>query len=71
MRDLSKALLSLTDSGRALSAYPCTVTALSPLTVNLLGTVTPAVAVAGLTYSLGPAVALVSSPGTPIILPIG
>lgn len=70
MRDLSKAILALGQE-RPLSAYPCTVTSVSPLVVDLLGVSTPAVKIAGLTYSTGPAIALVSSPGTPIILPIG
>jgi hypothetical protein len=51
---------------------PCTVTQLSPLLVTLLGgTNIPAVKIAGATYALGAANALVTSPGKPLILPIG
>lgn len=70
MRDLSKAILSL--KGPQVSMVPCTVTGTSPLTVTIQGTANiPGVPIAGLTYSLGPALALLTSPGRPVILPIG
>ncbi len=51
---------------------PCTVTQTSPLLVSMLGQDgIPGVSVAGATYSLGAANALLTSPGKPIILPIG
>lgn len=67
---LTKALLET--QGNPLYLVPCTVTATSPLTITLLGqTGVAAVKVAGGTYSLGAANALVAKVGQPIVLPIG
>lgn len=62
----------LEQQGKPVWLVPCTVTQVSPLVVSLLGaTSIPAVSIAGATYSLGAANALLTSPGKPIILPIG
>ena len=50
---------------------PCVVTSTSPLEVTLLDAVdVPGVGVAGVTYSLGAANALVVSGASPVVLPI-
>jgi hypothetical protein len=62
----------LEQRGKPVWLVPCTVTQTSPLLVTLLGeTNIPAVSIAGASYSLGAANALMTSPGKPIILPIG
>lgn len=52
---------------------PCTITQVSPLQVSMLGaTAIPGVSIPGCTYTVGAAAnALLTSPGKPIILPIG
>jgi hypothetical protein len=51
---------------------PCVVTNLTPLTISMNGaTGILAVKVLGATYSLGPANAITTNPGIPIVLPIG
>ena len=70
MFSFTKTLLE--QQGRPVFIVPCTVTQVSPLLVTLLGgTNIPGVKIAGATYTLGAANALVTSPGKPIILPIG
>lgn len=68
-----RALLERRPPSTPVSLVPCTVTSVSPLLVSIFGaTGIPAVAVAGAVYTVGaPASALYSSPGKPIILPIG
>ena len=62
----------LEQQGKPVWLVPCTVTQVSPLLVTLLGgDAIPGVSIAGATYSLGAANALLTSPGKPIILPIG
>ncbi len=66
----TKALLE--QQGTPVYVVPCTVTQVSPLLVTLLGgTNLPGVKIAGATYALGAANALVIPSGKPIILPIG
>ena len=51
---------------------PCRITSTSPLMVDLgNGTPIPGVAIAGLDYSTGAAIALLNNPGQPVILKIG
>lgn len=70
MLNLTRTLLE--QQGNPAFLVPCTVTATSPLTVTLLGrTGIPGVSIAGATYALGAANALLTNPGKPIILPIG
>jgi hypothetical protein len=67
---LTKTLLE--QQAKPVYLVPCTVTQLSPLQVSLLGQdAVPGVGLGGLTYSLGAANALLTTPGKPIILPIG
>lgn len=69
MRTISQALIP---KGNPVELVPCRIVTTSPLTVDFYDTPTyPGVKLAGLTYSTGAALALVSSPGLPIILPIG
>jgi hypothetical protein len=61
----------LEQQGSPCRIVPCEVTQVSPLLISLLGQANvPAVKVAGATYSLGFANAIVSSPSKPIVLPI-
>jgi hypothetical protein len=61
----------LEQQGSPCRLVPCVVTRVSPLQITLLGESNiPAVKIAGATYSLGAANALVSSPSKPIVLPI-
>ena len=70
MREVSKALLDAAESAKPLKMFPCVVTQISPLLITLLGeTDIPAQKVSGLVYSLGTASALLSSPGTPLVIP--
>lgn len=48
----------------------CVITSVTPLEVDLNGATVPGVKITGVTYSLGPAVALWSPPSAPVILPI-
>jgi hypothetical protein len=58
--------------GRPVTIAPCTVTQITPLLVTVNGgTNIPAVKIAGATYALGQANALLCPPNQPIILPIG
>lgn len=67
---LTKALLEQQSS--PLGVVPCVVTQVTPLLITLLGEANvSAVKVAGLTYSLANANALISKTGQPIVLPIG
>jgi hypothetical protein len=62
----------LQNQGRPVTIVPCTVTQVSPLQVTILGgTSIPAVKIAGATYTVGQANALLCPPNQPIILPIG
>lgn len=62
----------LEQQAKLVSLVPCTITATSPLQVSMLGATLPGVSVLGCTYTVGAAaVALLASPGKPIILPIG
>lgn len=62
----------LQNQGRPVTIVPCTVTQVSPLQVTILGgTGIPAVKIAGATYTVGQANALLCPPNQPIILPIG
>jgi hypothetical protein len=71
MNDIA-AGIRLAFDNRPVSMVPCTITSLSPLRVSINGaTNILGVKLAGLTYSTGAALALVTSPGTPVILPIG
>lgn len=70
MLPFTKSLLE--QQGKPMFLVPCTVTQVSPLLVDMLGgSSIPGVSIAGASYSLGAANALVTSPGKPIILPIG
>lgn len=69
MLPLTRSLLE--QQGKPIYLVPCTVTQVSPLLVDILGTNVPGVSIAGASYSLGAANALLTSPGKPIILPIG
>lgn len=70
MLPFTKALLE--QQSNPVYLVPCTVSQLSPLLVSLLGQDgVPGVSIAGATYSLGAANALLTSPGQPIIIPIG
>lgn len=70
MQPLAQTILQ--NQGRPVTIVPCTVTQVSPLQVNILGgTGIPAVKIAGATYTLGQANALLCPPNQPIILPIG
>lgn len=66
---------ALSDDGRnrrPVYLIPCTVTQVSPLLVDLGdGTPIQGVKIAGATYTLGAANALVFEGSTPIVLPIG
>ncbi len=68
MFDLSKAVLDAL-GGRPVVIVPCTVTAVTPLTVTINDVSMAGVKLAGPTYSVGDAVALWAPPSTPIILP--
>lgn len=59
--------------GRPVFLLPCTVTQVSPLLVSIQGGDNiPGVSIAGATYTVNAAAnALMTSPGKPIILPIG
>lgn len=63
---------AMTGPGSSVSLMPCRIVAVSPLTIDFYSAATfPAVPIRGLTYALGPGVALMA-PGTkPIVLPIG
>ncbi len=66
---LSKALLE--QQGSPVYLVPCTVTQVTPLLITLLGaTNVPAVKIAGGTYTLAAANALVTKAGQPIVLPL-
>lgn len=70
MLPFTKSLLE--QQAKPIYLVPCVVTQVSPLQVSLLGQDgLPGVPLAGLTYSLGAANALLTSPGKPIILPLG
>ena len=70
MQALAQTILQ--NQGRPVSIVPCTVTQVSPLLVTINGGMgIPAVKIAGATYTLGQANALLSPPNQPIILPIG
>lgn len=71
MLDLTKQLLE--QQAKPVYLVPCTITSVSPLVVSLLGaTGIPAVSIPGATYTVNAAAnALLTSPGKPIILPIG
>ncbi|WP_434315831.1 hypothetical protein [Leifsonia sp. P73] len=58
---------------KPLYLVPCVITQVSPLQVSMLGAANvPAVSIPGCTYTVNaPANALLTSPGKPIILPIG
>lgn len=65
----SRALL---EQGSPAMVVPCEVTQVTPLLITVLGsTAVPAVKIAGATYSLGAANALMVSGSSPIVLPIG
>jgi hypothetical protein len=66
----SRSLLS--QAGSPAFLVPCVVSSVTPLRVSLLGAENvAAVKVAGATYSLGAANALVVSGSSPVVLPIG
>lgn len=73
MNQTAKAILKAQKKqGGAVQMIPCTIATVTPLTVNIFGTVLTALRVPGLTYTVaGTAVALYSSPNMPIILPTG
>ena len=67
---LTKQLLE--QQAKPVYLVPCTITAVSPLQVSMLGGTYPGVSIPGCTYTVGAAAnALLTSPGKPIILPIG
>lgn len=67
MRELAKVIAAIPT--RSVEVVPVEVVTVSPLTVRLNGAVVPGIAVDGLTYTVGPAVAIWSSPATPIVFP--
>jgi hypothetical protein len=71
VRALTKTLLE--QQAIPASIVPCTITQVGPLQVTMLGqTNVPAVSVQGCTYTVNAnAIALLTNPGKPIILPIG
>jgi len=69
MLDLSKAVIAA--QLRPIYGAPCEITQVSPLLVTLAGeTGVEGEKVTGLTYALGDAFAIFTSPGVPIIFPI-
>jgi len=71
MDTLARAVVAA-QPGRPCTIAPCTVTQVSPLLITLNGAPNiPAVKIAGVTYTLGQANALLCPPNQPIILPIG
>lgn len=70
LRSITQQIFETTDTTAPMKLIPCAVTQVAPLLITFLGeTNVPAQKIAGLTYSLGPAVALYSSPGVPIVIP--
>lgn len=60
------------EQGQPVRLVPCTVTQVSPLLITILGEPNvPAVKVAGGTYTLAAANALIVASGKPIVLPLG
>lgn len=70
---LSKAVLEQARQGVPALLSIVTVTQVTPLliTLNGLANVTPAPKWSGCTYVLGPATAILTNPGIPIVLPNG
>jgi hypothetical protein len=67
---LTKSLLE--QQVKPVHMVPCTVTTVTPMTVTLLGEPNIAgIKIPGATYSTGAAIALLTSPGKPLIIPIG
>jgi hypothetical protein len=55
--------------GRPLYKVPCLITQVTPLMVTINETSMPGLKVSGATYDVGPAIALVESPGLPLVIP--
>lgn len=69
MLDAAKAILAAAPD-QPTRLVPCVVKFSSPLVVTLNGADVQGVAVAGLAYPVGPAVALWSPPSAPVIFPV-
>lgn len=69
-QDASRLLLGAIAQAPELKLVPASITQVTPLLVTMLGaTGVPGVKIASLTYTTGPAVAIVAGPGNPLIIP--
>ncbi len=67
MHDLTKTLFDLIPD-QGIRLVPCMITATSPLTATILGGSIACVGIVGLTYATGPALALMTRGGAPVLI---